>query len=150
MTWGQKVDGGDFNDVHAALTGVDKIYSTHTAFSTVLKEGALVTWDYKHYGGDTNDVQAALRGVNEIYSTPYSARYSRVAAFAAVSKDVAAADSEKELLGLPPAKTMVIKLPAMLKVRERQNAELSRRLAELAMQEQVREWQNEVLSRRLA
>ena len=53
-------------------------------------------------------------------------------AFAAVSTDVAAADDEKELLGLPPAKTVVIDLPAMLKVRDWQNAELSRRLAELA------------------
>ena len=49
-------------------------------------------------------MQAALRGVNEIYSTPYSAPYSRVAAFAEVSKDVAAVDDEKKLLDLPPAK----------------------------------------------
>ena len=92
---------------------VDKTYSKHTAFSAVLRNGPLLTWGHKHYVGDSNDVQVPLSGGNEIYSTTYSAPYSSVAAFAAVSKDLAAADNEKELLGLPPAKTVVIKLPAM-------------------------------------
>ena len=64
-------------------------------------------------------------------------------------KTRAAAD-EKELLDLPPAAKVLTDLPVMLKVRERQNEELSRRLAELAKQEQVGERHNAVLSRHLA
>ena len=121
---------------------VDQTLSKHTAFSAILRDGPLVTCGHKHYVGDSNDVPAALRGVNEIYSTPYSTPYCLVAAFAAVSKDVAATDDEKEFLGLPLSKTVVIDIPAMLKVRERQNTELSRLLTELAKQKQVCGWHN--------
>ena len=95
-------------------------------------------------------MQAAFRAVDEIYSPPSSAPDSRGAAFAIVLKDGAVADDEKELLGLQPAENVLTDLPAMLKARELQNKELSRRLTELAKQEQVGERHNAVLSRRLA
>ena len=78
-----------------------------------------------------------------------SAPNSRGAAFASVFKNEAAADDEKELLGLPPTEEVLTDSPAMLKARERQNEELSRRLAERAKQEQVGERHKAVLSRRL-
>ena len=77
-------------------------------------------------------MHAALRAVDENYPHPCSAPYSRGAAFAAVLKDGPAADDEKELLGLQPAENVLTDLPAMLKAREWQNEELSRRLAERA------------------
>ena len=141
--------GGASYDVQAALREVDKLYSPHPAFFAVLKDGPVVTWGSKHNVGDSNDVQPALRAVDQIYSPLSSAPYSRGAAFAAVFKDGAAADDEKELLGLQLAENVLTALPAMLKAHERQNEELSRRLAERAKQEQVGERHKAVLSCRL-
>ena len=42
---------GDCNKVNAALSGVDRIYSTWRAVAAVLKSGFLVTQGYEKYGG---------------------------------------------------------------------------------------------------
>ena len=67
--------------MQAALRGVDKIYSTVSAFAAVGEDGTVVTWGCPSYGCDFRSVQAALRGVEKVYSTD--------GAFAAVVKDEA-------------------------------------------------------------
>ena len=44
----------------------EKIYSTHSSFAAVLKDGSVVTWGDRDYGGgDSRSVQAALIGVEK-------------------------------------------------------------------------------------
>ena len=38
VTWGKQAYGGDSRSVRAALRGVDKIYSTRSAFAAVVKD----------------------------------------------------------------------------------------------------------------
>jgi len=51
VTWGYKGNGGDSSSVQASLRGVDKIYSTHSAFAALLQDGTVVHWGNRNYGG---------------------------------------------------------------------------------------------------
>ena len=55
-TWDDKGEGGDSNTVLAALSGVDKIYSTEGAFAVVLKNETMETLGDQDQGGYSNQV----------------------------------------------------------------------------------------------
>ena len=69
ITWGNKDNGGDSSDVQHLLKDVQNIYSTHYAFSALLKNRSVVTWGNKENGGDLNNVKHLLKDVQNIYST---------------------------------------------------------------------------------
>jgi alpha-tubulin suppressor-like RCC1 family protein len=71
VTWGDSDYGGDSSSVVSSLKGgIEKIFSTESAFAALKSDSSVVTWGNPDKGGDSSAVSLNLSsGVVDIFST---------------------------------------------------------------------------------
>jgi len=69
VTWGYADRGGNSVAVQDRLNDIKMIYSTHSAFAALKKDGSVVTWGDPRDGGNSDGVQNRLNDIKMIYST---------------------------------------------------------------------------------